>query len=286
MPVAPAAVAAVAAPAEEPKKKTGGAPRVQFVGREEELAAAREILGTGGPVAIVGPQGSGKHWLVERALQGTAYRRIPDFHVGWGSEADSLLARLAMFGEKAGDRRLADALRSPDTRPPPAELVALAVEMLNLPAAADVVFVIDRLEHVMRRDGTFHRESRLEMILRALLVGSYAARVVFLTTIRPRFYREGEGANLRVIELGGLKGRELHEIFEAYRVEDFPREHFGDIINRVFGHPIAVRLFALAVRGTEDRNELMENKRFMQMADVGDLEPIRRRLQKAVEALP
>ena len=280
------AAAAVAVVAEEPKKKTGGAPKVQFVGREEELAALKGFLATGGPIAVVGPQGIGKHWLVDRALQGGPYRRLPDFHVGWGSEGDSLLARLAMFGEKAGDRRLADLLRSPGTRPPPAEIVALAVEMLNLPAAADVVFVIDRLEHVMRRDGTFHRESRLEMVLRALLTGTYAARVVFLTTIRPRFYREGEGANLRVLDLAGLKGRELHEIFEAYRVDDFPREHFGDIINRVYGHPVAVRLFALAVRGAEDRAELMDNKRFMQMADVGDLEPLRRRFQKAVEALP
>lgn len=282
LPVPSAAPAPAAAPAavEEPKKK-GGAPRAVFVGREEELAQLREMLAKGGPVVVAGPPGVGKRWLVEQALQGQPYTRQPDFHVGWGSEADSLFARIAMAGEKAGDARLAQALRDPASRPAPIELVTLAVDVAT--GLKDDVLVVDRLEHVLRRDGTFHREGRFEMLLRALLLGQ--ARVVFLSTIRPRFYREGEGQNLSVLELGGLKGRELHEVFDAYRVEDFPREAFGDIQNRIHGHPFAARMFAIAVRESPDRDELLNNKRFLQMDGVGDVEPVRRRVQKAIEGL-
>lgn len=283
---APAAapVAGTAAPVEE-KKKTSGAPKLQFVGRAEELGQLREFLGVGGPVAIVGPMGIGRHWLLDHALKDGTFKRLPDFHVGWGSEADSLFARIAAFGKELGDHRLGELLREPARRPSPAAMAALAVETLANEAAAGHVMVIDRLEHVLRRDGTFHREGRFELLLRALLVGTYACRVVFLSTVRPRFYKEGEGAALRVMELGGLKGRELHELFDAYRVEDFPREHFGDIHNRIHGHPFAARMFAVAVRNPEDRDELLENRRFMQMDGPADLEPVKRRIRKAVEGL-
>ncbi len=281
IPVAPAPVAVVV---EEPKKKAGGAPRASFSGREDELATLTGMLDAGGPIVVQGPAGIGKRWLVEKALQGRPQKRVPDFYVGWGSEADSLYARIAMIASEAGDNRLAEALRSPATRPVPAELAALAVA--SLAAAPETTLVIDRFEHVLRRDGTFHRESRFEMLLRALLLGGYATRLVFLSTIRPRFYRETEGAGLKLIELAGLKGRELHEIFDAFRVEDFPREHFGEIHNRIHGHPLAARLFAVAVREVEDRDELLESKKFMTMSGPGDLEVIRRRIQKAVDKLP
>jgi hypothetical protein len=282
----PALVAVAAAAAEEPKKKaSSGAPRSVFVGREEELAALGELLGKGGPIVVSGPMGVGKRWLVEQALAGGAYTRLPDFHVGWGSEADSLYARIAMAGQLAGDTRLVEALKDPNNRPVPTELARIAVAVLNNPVMADRVMVIDRLEHVLRRDGTFHREGRFELLLRALLLAEGGARIVFLSTIRPRFYREGEGLTLGSLELAGLKGRELHEIFEAYRVEEFPRDHFGDIQNRIHGHPLAARMFAIAVRESPDRDELMANKRFFQMETISEVEPIRRRIQKAVESL-
>ncbi len=285
LPVPAASVPAVVA-AEEPKdkdkdKRKGGAPRAAFVGREEELPQLREMLAAGGPVVVSGPPGVGKRWLVEQALTGQPYTRIPDFLVGWGCETDALLARIALAGEKAGDGRLAEALRSPDSRPAPVALAALAADVLA--ALKDTVMVVDRLEHVLRRDGTFHRESRFELLLRALLLGR--ARVVFLSSVRPRFYREGEGAELRVLPLAGLKGRELHAIFDAYRVEDFARDNFGDIHERIHGHPFAARMFAVAVRDPEHRDELLANKKFMRLDAVEDLEPVKRRVQKQLESL-
>ena len=276
VPAAPAPVAA--APVAEAKKK-GGAPRIAFVGREEELAWLAER--TSGPVVVSGPLGVGKRWLVEKALSG-ATDRAPDFVLGWGSEADALYARLAMLASEAGDDRLGEALKKPSERPAPAALAALAVESL---ANVKATLVIDRLDTAMRRDGTFHRESRLELLLKALLLGKYSARVIFVSTIRPRFYREGEGIDLPALELGGLKGKELHEIFDAYRVEDFARDNFGPISQRIHGHGLAARLFAVAVRDPETRDELMESARFMQMEDVSDLDGVRRRIDKTLKDL-
>ena len=275
------AAVAFAAPVAEPKKKAGGAPRMQFVGREEELASLKAMIEAGGPVVVHGPHGVGRRWLVEQALAGTSYDRHPDFFVGWGSEADTLFARIAMAGEKAGDGRLAEALRTPAKRPVPSALAALAADTFG--KLDNAVLVVADLERVLRRDGTFHREGRFELLLRALLLGT--GRVVFLSTLSPRFYREGEGAGLKDLALGGLKGRELHEIFDAYRVEDFDRGHFGDIVQRVHGHPFAARMFAIAVRDPAGREDLLGQARFMRMEDVSDLEPVKRRVQKQMEGL-
>lgn len=219
--------------------------------------------------------------MIEKALTGCA-NRVPDFALGWGSEADSLFARIAGLAAEAGDKRLGEALNNPTARPVPAALAALAVESL---ANVDVTLVIERLDAVMRRDGTFHRESRLELLVKALLLGKYKARLIFLTTVRPRFYREGEGLELPVLELGGVKGKELHELFEAYRVEDFGRDNFGPISQRIHGHALAARLFAVAVRNPDTREELLESTRFMAMESVSDLEPVRRRIEKTLKEL-
>lgn len=275
----PAAAAAPAAAAPAPEKKKSGAPKISFAGREEELAWMAER--TAGPVVVAGPLGIGKRWLVERALMGST-NRVPDFFIGRGSEADALFGRIAFHGREANDHRLAEALVKPDSRPAPAALAALAVDTLD---KLDITWVIDGLDRVMRADGTFHRESRLELLLRAMLFGSYKARVVFTTTIAPRSYREGEGINLPILPLAGLKGKELHQIFEAYRVEDFPREHFGRISDRIHGHPLAARLFAVAVRDPEAREEFLESAKFFAMENAGDIEAIKRRVQKSVESL-
>ncbi len=274
-----------ARPAADDKKKGGGAPKIQFVGREEEMATLAGFLEAGGPVVIAGPHGVGKRWLAERALAATAYKRLPDFTVGWGSEADSLFARIALLGAEVGENALGNALKHPESRPVPAQLVKLASAALANAGLNGRVLVIAHLEHALRRDGTFHREGRLEMLLRELLTTPTAVRIVFLSTIRPRFYREGEGRQVAVLELGGLKGKELHEIFDAYRVEDFARDNFGPIFERIHGHPFAARLYAAAVRDPEARAELMDKPKFMAMENLAAIEPIRRRIERSLKGL-
>jgi tetratricopeptide (TPR) repeat protein len=218
-------------------------------------------------------------------LAASPLKRLPDFSIGWGSEADSLYARLSLIGAEIGDRRLWEAMRTPESRPAPVDLAALAASMLENAALEGSVMVIDHLEHLLRGDGTFHREGRLELLMKTLLLSKSRLRLVFLSTLRVRFYREGEGVGLPVMELGGLKGKDLHPLFESWRVEEFPREHFGDIINRVHGHPFAARMFAISVRDLEHRDDLLDNKRYFQMESLGSLEPIARRIAKGMEGL-
>lgn len=273
------------AKAEDAKKKGGGAPKIQFVGREEELATFAGFIEAGGPLVVAGPHGVGKRWLIEKALAASGLKRLPDFSVGWGSEADALFARIALLAAEVGDHALGNALKQAEGRPVPTDLVKLASAALANDALADRVLVIQRLEHALRRDGTFHREGRLEMLLRELLTAKSRLHLVFVSTIRPRFYREGEGRDLHVLELAGLKGKELHEIFEAYRVEDFARENYGPIHERIHGHPFAARLFAVAIRDPEARAELMEKPKFMAMETLAATDPIRRRIERALKGL-
>jgi Tfp pilus assembly protein PilF len=277
-----------AAPPAAPKT---GAPKGAFIGREEELAVLKSHLDAGGPMVLCGPHGVGRRWLVEKALAtftttaGQAFKRYPDFSLGWGSESDSLYARIAHIASEIGDKRLAEALRDPANRPTPVALAALAAESLGNSALEGSILVVHHLEHVLRGDGTFHREGRLELLVKKLLLTRTTLRIIFISTLRVRFYREGEGVGLPVIEIGGLKGKELHEFFESWRVENFPRENYGDIINRLHGHPFAARMFAIAVRDAESWEEIMENRRFLQMDNVRHLDPVARRIAKAVESL-
>ena len=266
------------------KKPRLRAPRQEFVGREEELAQLEEFLATGGPIVVAGPAGIGRRWLVTRALDGRQCRRIPDILLQRGSQFDTLFARLAAFLEQVGDKRLADAHRTPEERPVPDALVDLMLECLQDDSLSDMVLVIYGVDHFMRDDGSFHRNGRLEMLLTGLLRGRYAPRILFVSQRIPTFYREGEGANLRVLALGGLKGRELHHVFTACRMDDAPRDKMGEVHNRTHGHPIATRAFALSTRDGR-LDALLADARFLHMEHEGDLDTLSRSLRNRVDKL-
>ena len=144
-----AAVVAAVAPNDVDEKKAR-APRPTLVGRDEELAALRELLGSaGGPIVVSGAPGSGRHWLVESALEGAGLSRLPDLVFGRGTGADTLLARIAMTGRLAGDTRLHDALRMTDDRPTPAALATLAAETLQGEGLTGKVWVLHGLDELL-----------------------------------------------------------------------------------------------------------------------------------------
>jgi len=263
------------------------APAATLIGREEELATLRELLGTaGGPIVLVGPLGSGRRWLVESALDGAEADRLPDFQFGRGAGFDMLMARFALLTKEAGDGRLHDALRAAD-RPTPGALVALALDALNNSALASKVMVLHGLDCLLdRRDGSFYRNGRLEMLLRALLQATPALRFVFCSDLAPTFYREGEGLSMRILNLAGIKGRELHALYAAWYAAEFPRDRFGPISDRTFGHPMTNRFLALATRQPEaDVDKLLEQPKFLKSASFGDLEALRRHIKRVVEKL-
>lgn len=261
-----------------------GAPRFHFAGREEELAQLTEILGEGGPVVLSGPEGVGRTWLLDHAAAGAGLTRHLDVMLGWGTGFDTLIARLAAITADCGNTTLAEAISA---KLPPLQLVAKAIETLKATEdAGSHLLVVRELDRAMGRSADFFRKSRLEVLLRELLRNTYPLRVVFVARSQPRFFKEGEDAGLRRVELEGLKGRFLHEIFESYKAPEFPREHFGPLSERLHGHPMAARMFAIAMREREDGLDLLEEPKFLRMESVHDAKPLKKHLRKKVDALP
>lgn len=270
------------------KAEAARAPRPVLVGREEPLAELSALLGAeGGPIVVTGPQGVGKRWLVEAALSASGKQRLPDFTFAHGNGIDCLLARFAQTAQTfADDARLTEALRGsgPTT---PTEMAALVVEVLSNPKLAGHAMVLAPLDALLdRRDGSFYRNGRLELVLKALLVSTPALCLVFMTDLAPTFYREGEGVAQRIFTLGGVRGRDLHGIFEAWHAPEFERDRFGPISERTHGHALSSRIFALAVRNTDGGvDKLLENPKFLRAATIGDVEPAKRHLKRAIEKL-
>ncbi len=262
------------------------APRVGFSGREEELSKLGEYLSSGGPIALVGPRGVGRHWLLYKAIEASSLQQAPSIHLTWGVETDALYGRLAALASQAGDHRLAEALNSPGKRPPPAQMADLAVECLRNEELSNTIMLIDGVDFLVRDDGTFHRNGRLQLLLDALLCGDYRPVFVFPLLHRPVFYREGAGTNLRILEIGGLRGRDLFEIFSAYRCDNLPRNRMGEVHNQTHGHPMTTRAFAVSARDTRDPEKLVENKKFLKMSSIHDLNPLERHLLRRIDKLP
>jgi tetratricopeptide (TPR) repeat protein len=262
------------------------APRVGFSGREEELSALAGLLGEGGPIVVAGPKGIGRRWLVERCLSESPLQRLPDVVLSWSSAADHLYARLAQATEDAGDDRLAKAMRKASERPAPLDLARLAVECLQAEPLSDAVMVIHVDDRLMRDDGSMHRRGRLELLLEALLSNRYAPRLVFTMERQPAFYREGAGAALRGLTLAGLAGKELYEIFDAYRFSEAPRDKMGEVHRQTWGHPLATRTLAVIARSSKDPQAALADRKLLKLEAIGELEPLARKLRRRVERLP
>ena len=268
------------------KKKAKGespAPRLHFVGREDELAQLTEMLGEGGPIVVSGPDGVGKSWLVDHAVDGTELNRLPDFQISWGIGADALFARIAEITKAAGVDGFATKLAEKCT---PMEKIHAMVEALAAAdGLADKVMVIRDLQRSMGREGDFFRKGRLEMALQALLTNTYPLRVVFQSTRQPVFFRHGVTETLRRIELGGMKGRFYFDIFQAYKAPEFSRDKFGPFSERTHGHPMVARQAAVEVSRRREGAELLDDAKFFKMDDLADGRSLARHYSRRLEKL-
>ena len=280
LPIPTATPRAQKAVAEKVTKKKGPAPRIAFEGREEELEALKELLSSPGALTLVGPRGSGRTWLIEKAIDTNGgLKRLPDFAIERGSEFDALAARLAHL---SGDPQTAALLKKAT---PPAQLVDQLIASLNREELVGHVMVIDKLFRVQNDDGSVPNRGRLSMLIRALLTRPISPTLVFVTDRRPAFFRDGEGADLRIFEVGGLKGRELHSLFEAYGATEIDRSHMGHVWNQTEGHPVATRVFAISWRDSDNRDGLVSSKQFLKIAGNAGLGDLRKRLEKRISKL-
>ena len=279
-----------AQPKRQKKKKNElpfKAPRALFVGREEEVATLHSWLGeAGGPIVIAGPSGIGKRWLVEHALTNQEITRWPDLTFGPGVGVDTLVGRIADAAKAAGADALHQAVTRKNDRPGPAELATLVAETLEDSALSGNVFVIHGLDHLSdRRRGHFKADGRLEMVMSAILRSTPALRVILTATRPPQLYNEGAMAGLRMLELSGLKGKVLHEMFAAHHLEDVPREKFGPIHDRTMGHPMAARFLAISAVEDGDLDELLDQGRYLKVNDLERSEAVTRHIKRRIAKL-
>jgi tetratricopeptide (TPR) repeat protein len=277
---APVLVEEGAAATKPAKKATEGGPKFVFAGRDEEVEALAAILTDGGPVVLSGPSGIGRTAIVDHAVAKAGLTRLPDLTLGRGVGADALLARLAEITRAAGAPALAEVLARPHTF---AEVLTALTESLQGADLSGHAFVIKGLHVAAGKEGDFFRKSRLELVCEALLTQTYRLRLIFTSAIQPRFYREGRDAALRRMEIGGLKGRFYFDIFDALNAADFSRDKFGPMSERLHGHPVAVRIAAVAIRSNP---QLLDDERFLKMADASDTDTLRKQIEKRLEKLP
>ncbi|MDG1482768.1 MAG: hypothetical protein P8R54_24465, partial [Myxococcota bacterium] len=289
----PSASAVAAAPVSRKQKQKSEAaripaPRAEIVGREEELAALKALLESdGGPIVMTGAAGSGRRWLLESVLSDSELVRLPDFAIDRGCGADTLAAIVARAAADGGDATLLDALtaakRSPGDSLSPADLTEKFVAALSSDAMSGKLLIVHHLHRLLdRRDSSFYREGRLEMMLRGALLSEPKLRIVFVSERAPTFYREGQSAHIRRFEVGGIRGKELHALFDAWHAPEFPRAHFGPIFERTGGHPMYARYLALAVRRGEDIEDILERPKYLKASAPGDMEALLKHLKKVV----
>src|SRR5690606_7144328 len=108
---------------------------------------------------------------------------------------------------------------------------------------------------------------------------------VFVSTHQPTFHKEGQGAGLRRLEVSGLKGRFLHEIFDAYKAPGFPRDKFGPINEKIQGHPLAARVYAIDVRDRPDGLDLVDDPKYLRLEELDALDPVKKRITRKLEKL-
>lgn len=255
------------------------APRFVFVGRDEEVATLKGFLESGGPIVVSGPHGIGKRSVIEHALQGSGLTRFPDLMLGRGTGFDTLAARLAVILKDGGADPFYKAIKKGEK---PVELIA-ALSASLAATSAEGVMVIEGLHTALGRQADFFSKSRLELLLEVLLTTPSPLRFVFSSLDAPILYREGAGQHLRRLPLEGIKGRFLYEIFEANNAPEFPRDRMGAIADRIEGHPLAARVYAMDVRDRPEGIALTEDPKYLKLD--GSLDKVKRRLGKYVEKL-
>jgi tetratricopeptide (TPR) repeat protein len=259
------------------------APQLIFLGREEPVENLKEMLTKGGPVVVSGPSGVGKTWLVEHTIKEGEKERLPDVVLDHWAGADTLAAQLAEITKQGGSDLLANALSGEHNS---LDVPRLAIEALQAAEGTEgQVLVVHNLEFGLGKNQDFFRRSRLELLLHALLTATYPMSIVFLSTRQPGFDGEGQAIVLHRVELKGLEGKVLYDLFQSYKVPEFPRDKMGPFAERIHGHPLAARTMAVMVRDQEEGADLLEDAKCMKLESLAHNGPVRKKLQKRLDSL-
>ncbi len=204
-------------------------PRRPFFGRETEIHALREWLGTSGrPIAIViGVAGIGKSALLAKVLEAESrpvcLRRLYAHDDGHG-----FLASAADFLARQGRRRLRAMIARPAYDP--AEAIALLRDDLEGCSVA-----IDDLQVCPAAEG----------VLKALHERRPACKILIASRTQPTFYDRAAVARGEVLEitLRGLEDQGARDLL-ASRGTTLDGRDLDAVLRATRGHPLALELFA------------------------------------------
>lgn len=280
--VSPQAAAPLEAAAKKKSSKGSGAPHMALVGREEEKEALSAALLAGGPILLQGGEGVGRSWLASEVIEAQDSLNVEaEFTLRRDAGFDALAALIAI---SCGDEDLQKALQDKGTAGTPAETVDALVGALSRDESKGKVLIIRGLEPLLFRDGGLARQDRLGLLLQAVFTRpGQKASLLFISTAAPRI--QGSAEALQVVNVGGLKGRELHEIFVAYHAEQAPRDKMGEVHNQTGGHPMAARAYAVSWRDSDNPEKLFDNKKFLKLVQPENVEVLQRHLQRKAEKL-
>ena len=186
------------------------------------------------------------------------------------------------MAEEGGHTALLEHVQGEHT---PNSLADAVIAAVKDEALADRVLVVHDLDVAMGRDLDFFRKSRLELLVLRLLTETYAMRIVFTATRQPRFLREGQGQAVRRQPVAGVMGRFLHEIFSSYKAIEFPRDKFGPINDKIHGHPLAARTYAICTRVRQDGEKIVDDPKFLKMESLDHADPLIKQIRKRLDKL-
>ena len=250
---------------------------VQPLCHEEESASLLEMLaGEGGPIVLTGALGIGRRWLVEHCLAQTELKRVPDFCFGRGTNVDAFAGMLAILCKEAGDDSLHDVIRQARKRPPARQLAELVVSALQSESLANHVWVIDGLDSIALKGRPALFGRRFGRLWCGILLSKLALKVVFISVGGARRFM---AARPNIYRFCGWKGSRAnnHDLFQAWQIPEFPRDRFGPIVERTFGHPMASRYLGVAIREEGDVDALLKQLK-LKAKEVIDAEPLQRHI--------
>jgi tetratricopeptide (TPR) repeat protein len=273
-----------AAKADKAARGGEGAPRRALVGRDEEVPALSALLAEGGPLVVHGPDGVGRNTLIDLACQAGGLTRLDDVVLGRGAGFDTFVARIAELCAGAGSDHLAQILGQADARPLDV-IRAVLTSLASAQGLARNVLVVQPLEAAAGRERDFFRKDRLAHLVQTLLAARFPLAIAFVGGGLPATYTHEASQALRHFQVGGIKGRFYHEIFESYHAPEFPRDKFGPMSERLHGHAMAVRQMAIEVRERENGLELVDDPKFLKADDIDDRRALEKVLQKRLDGL-
>ncbi|MEM2869876.1 MAG: AAA family ATPase [Thermoplasmata archaeon] len=255
--VSPDGTLILSPPAARAPPSQPSAPEPHFFGREEELRALREWLGSAGEtaMAVIGIPGMGKTALALRLAAELGAQRAFYFQVRPYPSYGQFLTALRDFLVSSGRRRLAQLLQRSRSPSPDEVLGALSRDLEGLGA----LIILDDFQEATGQPELWTLAQELPRLLSSLATPS---KLLLLSQISPGLSlmpRDGAEKPLRELRLNGLDEESSRRLASSSGV---PESELDGVYRLTRGHPLSIKLLGGAgpvpLRRTDARRFIQE----------------------------